>query len=174
MITYRATNTTNGSFYIGSTTNFEKRRKAHLCSKENYPFQNALRLTPEVFEWEVWEDDYEEPLLEQALLDMWYGKGCCYNLNPGADRPPVNHGGGKRARERSLGFLSEESVKRRSREIKVTCVETGESLIFESLQEASRVLNLSPGNLSEVTHGRRKQTKGYTAVYLTNQDDKHI
>lgn len=88
MDTYKATNTLNGNFYIGSTTNFEKRKKGHLKSKENYPFQNALRKNPEVFEWEVWSDDSDEPLLEQALLDMWFGKECCYNLNPFAKHPP--------------------------------------------------------------------------------------
>jgi hypothetical protein len=92
MDTYKATNTTNGKFYIGSTTNFEERKKGHLKSNENYPFQNALRKNPEVFEWEVWSDDSDEPVLEQALLDMWYGKECCYNVNPYADRPPSRKG----------------------------------------------------------------------------------
>ena len=86
MDTYKATNTTNGKFYIGSTTNFTRRKTEHLKCKENYPFQNALLKNPEAFEWEVWHDDCEEPVLEQALLDMWYGKECCYNLNPLADR----------------------------------------------------------------------------------------
>jgi hypothetical protein len=118
MDTYKATNTTNGKFYIGSTTNFEERKKAHLRSKDKYPFQNALRKNPEVFEWEVWSDEYDEPILEQALLDMWYGKECCYNLNPIANRPPrdpegIRKGGaaaGKIAKERGqiqqLGKLS--------------------------------------------------------------------
>jgi group I intron endonuclease len=88
MDTYTATNTINGKFYIGSTKNFEKRKKGHLQSKDNYPFQNALRKNPEVFEWEVWSDDSDEPVLEQALLDMWFGTEQCYNLNPLADRPP--------------------------------------------------------------------------------------
>jgi group I intron endonuclease len=92
MDTYKATNTTNGKFYIGSTTNFEKRKKAHLRSKEPYPFQNALRKNPEAFEWEVWSDDYDDPVLEQALLDMWYGKECCYNLSQFADRGPDRTG----------------------------------------------------------------------------------
>ena len=91
MDTYKATNTTNGKFYIGSTTNFEKRKKAHLRSKENYPFQRALRKNPDAFEWEVWSDDYSDPILEQALLDMWFGKECCYNLNQFADRGPVSY-----------------------------------------------------------------------------------
>jgi group I intron endonuclease len=92
MDTYKATNTTNGKFYIGSTTNFKMRKKAHLRSKESYPFQNALRKNPEAFEWEVWSDDFDEPILEQALLDMWCGKECCYNLNPSAKHPPSSRG----------------------------------------------------------------------------------
>jgi hypothetical protein len=92
MDTYKATNTTNGKFYIGSTTNFTRRKEEHLSSDANYPFQNALRNDPDVFEWEVWVDDCNEPVLEQALLDMWYGKECCYNLNPSASRPPTWEG----------------------------------------------------------------------------------
>ena len=86
MDTYKATNTTNGKFYIGSTRDFGRRKKGHLKSKCNYPFQNALRNNPDVFEWEVWSDDSNEPILEQALLDMWYGKECCYNLSSLANR----------------------------------------------------------------------------------------
>lgn len=92
MDTYKATNTTNGKFYVGSSTNFERRKEEHLKSKENYPFQNALRKNPGAFEWEVWSDDSDEPILEQALLDMWFGKECCYNLNPSAKHPPSSKG----------------------------------------------------------------------------------
>lgn len=84
MITYIATNTKNGKFYIGSTTNFTKRQRCHLTSKANYPFQNALRKDPEAFSWEFWEDDSTEPTLEQALLDMFYETGQCYNLSSDA------------------------------------------------------------------------------------------
>ena len=92
MITYIATNTTNGKFYIGSTAQLKKRKKDHLNCKKGYPFQNALRKNPEAFEWETWEDDSNEPVLEQALLDMWFGKEQCYNLSPLASRPPGNLG----------------------------------------------------------------------------------
>ena len=88
MDTYKATNTTNGKFYIGSTTNFNRRKTEHLKCEENYPFQNALRKNPEAFEWECWTDDCEDSVLEQALLDMWFGCGQCYNLNPSASHPP--------------------------------------------------------------------------------------
>lgn len=92
MITYKATNTRNGKFYIGSTTNFERRKKYHESCYDNYPFQNALRKDPDAFVWETIEDDSTEPILEQALLDMWFGKECCYNLNPSASRPPCHRG----------------------------------------------------------------------------------
>ena len=87
MITYKSTNTLNGKFYIGSTKDFDKRKKGHLASSLNYPFQNALRQNPGAFEWETVEDDSEEPVLEQALLDMWFGTEMCYNLCPYAFRP---------------------------------------------------------------------------------------
>lgn len=93
MFTYRATNTLNGKFYIGSSTNFESRRNQHLSDRRrNTPFHNALRKYPEMFEWEVWEDDSDEPILEQALLDMFFGTEQCYNLNPLASRPPSQKG----------------------------------------------------------------------------------
>jgi group I intron endonuclease len=87
MITYIATNTSNGKFYIGSTVNFEERKKAHLNSNEDYPFQRALRKNPETFAWEFWEDASEKRELEQALLDMWFGKEQCYNLSRNAYCP---------------------------------------------------------------------------------------
>jgi len=92
MITYIATNTLNGKFYIGSTNNFEKRKKHHLTAGKSWPFQNALRKNPEAFVWETTEDNFNEPLLEQALLDMWFGKEQCYNLCPNANRGPDNKG----------------------------------------------------------------------------------
>jgi hypothetical protein len=70
MITYIATNTISGKFYIGSTTNFERRKDEHIKSKDNYPFQNSLRKNPSLFEWEVYEDTYDEPILEKSLLDI--------------------------------------------------------------------------------------------------------
>ena len=53
-----------------------------MASNANYPFQNALRKHPDDFVWEYTEDECDEPLLEQALLDMWFGTEMCYNLRP--------------------------------------------------------------------------------------------
>lgn len=87
MITYIATNTKNGKFYIGSTKNLENRKYKHLKNKLNYPFQNSYRKDPDAFIWEYWEDDSDEPILEQALLDMFFGTEQCYNLSSKTKTP---------------------------------------------------------------------------------------
>ena len=53
-----------------------------------------------------------------------------------------------------------------SKRVLLTRITTGESLEFPSVQEACRVLGLSPGHLCELANGRRKSHKGYTASYL--------
>jgi predicted GIY-YIG superfamily endonuclease len=82
MITYLARNTRNGKFYIGSTVNFESRKKQHIDNQGPYPFHRALRANPDIFEWETYEDESEGRELEQALLDMFFGTEMCYNLSP--------------------------------------------------------------------------------------------
>lgn len=95
MITYLAINLTNKKFYIGSTTDFEHRQKAHLRSNENYPFQNALRKDPDNFYWIASEDDgLDTRDEEQYYLDFYHGTMWCYNLNPKAEVPPSAKGKG--------------------------------------------------------------------------------
>jgi group I intron endonuclease len=161
MDTYRATNTTNGRFYVGSTTNFEKRRKEHLRSKKNLPFQNALRKNPEDFEWEVWTDDCDEPVLEQALLDTWFGKECCYNLNPFADRGPSN-----------LGIKRPEHSKRMSGENNPMFGKTGELC---PSHRRTGPLNPMFGKVGELHHNYGKTGEGNARskkVEVTHPDGK--
>ena len=119
MDTYRATNTVNGRFYIGSSVDAEKRKMEHLRSTLEYPFHRALRKNPDAFEWEVWTDDSEEPILEQALLDMFYGTEQCYNLSPIANRPPdnsKNEVSNQKRREAKLGTTLSSETKQKIRE----------------------------------------------------------
>lgn len=60
----------------------------------------------------------------------------------------------------------EAHVKKSSRRIEVTCISTGEKMLFDSANEAARVLGCQQGNLSAVCNGRIKSTKGYSARYL--------
>jgi group I intron endonuclease len=116
VITYIATNTLNGKFYIGSTNNLPQRIYDHINCHRNYPFQNALRKNPDKFVWESYEDSSDEPILEQNLLDMWYGKGQCYNLNPVAGRPPVCTGHTQETMEKMKATRNTEEYKSRARE----------------------------------------------------------
>lgn len=170
MYTYKATNTTNGKFYIGSSTNFEERKKAHLRSKESYPFQNALRKNPDLFEWEVWSDDSDEPILEQALLDMWFGKEYCYNLNPSAKHPPrnpesVRKGGetaGRIARERGqiqqLGKINGQGRKNvESGFLREIATLGGLSIPREQLSEMGKVGGSVVGKMPYWTDGKKNK-----------------
>ena len=87
MITYTATNTRTGQFYIGSTINFKKRQQDHLFSKAPFPFQSALRKNPDEWEWDFVEDDREDRELEQFLLDLFWGTKGCLNLAADATAP---------------------------------------------------------------------------------------
>ena len=85
MITYRAVNTRNGKWYVGSTVNFERRKREHLRSKAKSPFYNALRRDPGAFVWEVLEEDErDDRLAEDLILAVWFGSPYCYNLNSAA------------------------------------------------------------------------------------------
>ena len=88
MDTYRATNTLNGKFYIGSSINFKQRKSQHLRSKENFPFQNDLRKNPEAFVWDLYVDDLDTNYHEVKLLKEFFFDVRCYNLNADGERPP--------------------------------------------------------------------------------------
>lgn len=87
MITYTATNTRTGQFYIGSTVNFKKRKQEHLSSTSPLPFQRSLRKNPDEWDWEFVEDDRDDRELEQFLLDLFFGTELCLNLAADATSP---------------------------------------------------------------------------------------
>ena len=91
MITYLGITLNNRKFYVGSAVDFENRKKGHLKSKENYPFQNALRKDPDNVYWIASEDDgSDEREEEQFYLDFYHGSEWCYNLSPHSNQPMVD------------------------------------------------------------------------------------
>jgi group I intron endonuclease len=143
MITYIATNRRNGKFYIGSTVNFSKRKINHLTCKVKSHFHNALRKNPDDFEWEVIEDSCDEPVLEQALLDMWCGKEQCYNQNPSASRPPSWKGKKRTPEEIKKSADKRRGVKR-----------TPEQCL--KMSESHKGVPLTPGQLENARKNARK------------------
>ena len=169
MITYIATNTENGKFYIGSTTNFERRQKEHLTTSQEFHFQRALRRNPDLFIWEIYEDDSEDPVLEQALLDMWYGKKQCYNMCNFAGRPPERKG--KKLKPETYKKLvtrlksnppmrgkqhTEETKNKISQELLGTTV-TGE--VREKISVTLTGKKKSPEHCAAISRGRREKIK---------------
>ena len=91
MITYLGITLNNRKFYVGSAVDFERRQKGHLKSKDNYPFQNALRKGPEGVYWIASEDDgLDTREEEQFYLDFYHGSEWCYNLSPYSNQPLVD------------------------------------------------------------------------------------
>jgi hypothetical protein len=83
MITYTATNTKNGKFYIGSAKdycNYMNRRGNHHVGNPYNDFRKDLQTDPLAFEWEYSEDDSDERDFEAALLAIYVGNKWCYNL----------------------------------------------------------------------------------------------
>ena len=94
MITYAAINLTNKKFYVGSTTDFERRcRDHHGTKKENPLFHRALHKNPENFYWIVSEDDgLDDRSEEQFYLNFYHGTMWCVNHSPNAAEPPSQEG----------------------------------------------------------------------------------
>ena len=83
MITYTATNTRTGKFYIGSTQdycNYMNRKGNHHVGKPYNEFRLDLQANPLDFIWEYSEDDSEGRDFESSLLNIYVGSKWCYNL----------------------------------------------------------------------------------------------
>lgn len=77
---------------------------------------------------------------------------------------------GQRAAELGTGIhdpaVREETRLNRCKTVQVTHLESGGTVTFKSVKLAAWALGLDPGALSNVSNGKHKQHKGYTARYL--------
>ena len=82
MITYTATNTKTGKFYIGSTKdycNYVNRQGNHHVGNPYNEFRQDLQANPLDFIWEYSEDSLEDRDFEASLLEIYVGSKWCYN-----------------------------------------------------------------------------------------------
>ena len=102
MITYTATNTKTGCFYIGSAKdycNYLNRMGNHHVGKPYNDFRKELQADPHAFKWEYSEDHLETRDFEESLLHLYVGSKWCYNKsktsNGCAGDPDTVYRGGK-------------------------------------------------------------------------------
>jgi hypothetical protein len=82
MITYTATNTKTGKFYIGSAKdycNYMNRKGNHHVGKPYNDFRKELQAYPHSFTWEYSEDESGTRDFEESLLHLYVGSKWCYN-----------------------------------------------------------------------------------------------
>ena len=84
MLTYKATNTKSGRYYIGSALDYCRymgRMGNHHYTKVRQQFQVDLQESPRDFAWEILrEDELETRDYEQELLYACADDPLCYNL----------------------------------------------------------------------------------------------
>jgi hypothetical protein len=84
MITYTATNTKTGRFYIGSAKNYcnyMNRVGNHHVGNPYSDFRKELQKNPLDFVWDYSEDNFSDRDFEEALLEVYVGSKWCYNIS---------------------------------------------------------------------------------------------
>ena len=82
-------------YYIGSSSNIERRTTKHIqCLRDNKhinPFLQNVYNKHKSCKVEILQETTENELLEieQVYLDKYYGKDECLNLTPTANKPPI-------------------------------------------------------------------------------------
>ena len=82
MITYTATNTRTGKFYIGSSKDYchyINRQGNHHVGNPYNEFRKDLQANPLDFIWEYSEDSLDDRDFESSLLEIYVGSKWCYN-----------------------------------------------------------------------------------------------
>ena len=82
MITYAATNSKTGRFYIGSAKdycNYMNRVGNHHVGNPYSDFRRELQKNPLHFVWEYSEDNSSDREFEESLLEIYVGSKWCYN-----------------------------------------------------------------------------------------------
>ena len=89
MITYTATNTKTGQFYIGSALtycHYMSRVGTHHTVRPGRgytQFQKDLQADPLAFKWEWSEDDRDDRSTEKSLIALYQGSPYLYNVGEG-------------------------------------------------------------------------------------------
>ena len=117
MLTYRATNTNTGRYYIGSAKtycHYMNRMGNHHVRKGKKEFWEDLQKDPKSFVWEILrEDDLDTRDYEYELLQTHVGDPLCYNKSAtnGAVRGVAQRGTGWEHSGSTRQKMSESALK---------------------------------------------------------------
>ena len=120
MLTYKATNTKSGRYYIGSALDYCRymgRMGNHHYTKVRQQFQVDLQESPRDFVWEILrEDELETRDYEQELLYACADDPLCYNLarkcgRTNVDPPEKTFTDGERWDKKTREKMSESAKK---------------------------------------------------------------
>lgn len=172
---YQLSNIANGKFYIGSTNNFSRRRNEHLYRIRKGVGNSAIRSAilkygSENFHFEKLEivtDIKNLEQREQYYMDLLSPP---YNIRSNAS----NNSGIKKSPEH-IRKMVEASLKsdQRNKNLRfrkpVTAFgKNGDVKEFASVKEASRMLNLSAGNITKACKRKLNSCGGYIFKYKEN------
>ena len=62
--------------------------------------------------------------------------------------------------------VREKALEKQRKPVEITCLKTGETLLFASVREAASELNLDRRNLTSTCAGKQNSTKGYLARFI--------
>jgi hypothetical protein len=166
MITYTATNTKTGMFYIGSAKdycNYMNRKGNHHVGNPYGRFRKELQKDPLAFKWDYSEDDGDKRDFEASLLEIYVGNEWCYNLRK-EDRFTTKTGKSANASRKDTSRSKECREKMRESALKPSAQpphkkEAQRRAMRETSLNKSPCPNcgmmLGPGNMSKHRNGKR-------------------
>lgn len=169
-VIYLLINKINNKMYIGQTVNFNGRMAVHKKLQRKDKLHNAINK----YGWDVFEkiiidiaySKEELDILEIFYIEKFNTLEFGYNLelggiSSGKKSEYTRNKISQKAKSRDNSLLIERmkniAINKRT---KIICNETGQ--IFNSQLEASRILNISLGNLNSHLYGYRKMVNKLT------------
>ena len=109
--------------------------------------------------WVTQKENMNNPIAKERIRKAHKGRKLSYEHRQNISKSNKGHSHTEETKKK----MSENTKKK-----KVYCIELNK--VFESISEASRELNLSPGHISEVCNGKRKHEKGYHFIYYKEEE----
>ena len=184
---YKITNIINNDCYIGKSKNIEHRWKQHKYRykkdeyKNYYIYRAFKKYGIENFKFEVLEYCDEDILIEreQYYYDLYNPKYCMIPPRQDFEKPETIKEYHRQKCKEAWTALDEKTKNKiydnlklgtggRKEKVKIIAIniETEQKLEFESLLQASTILNIARSSISQILNPNhtRKQSKGYTFI----------